>query len=336
MERKLASIQRIKELSPIEGADRIEVARVLGWHVVVQKGLYQVGELVVYCEVDSVMPDRPEFEFLGEKRRVRTIRLRGQVSQGICFPIEDVIDVSDLDLSSTYLEGYDVTELLGVTKYEPPIPACLAGEMYGAFPGFIPKTDETRVQTLEEMLEEFKGHEFTVTEKLDGSSMTAYYYDGHFGVCSRNIELVENEGNTLWSVARANDLEQILSREQSHLAIQGEVIGDGIQGNKYNLPKNVRRLYVYNVYDINEARYYSNLEVAEFCARYGLDMVPQLPVVKVGTVDELVAVSEGVSVLNENVQREGIVLRPSVEARFNGERVSMKVINPKFLLKFEE
>jgi len=138
--RKLASIQRIKNLEPIAGADAIEKATVLGWQLVVKKGEFAIGDLCVYCEIDSRLPDRPEFEFLKARgMRIRTVRLRGQISQGICFPL------SILPVYTDVQEDTDVTELLDITKYEPPIPAQLAGVAKGLFPSFIPKTDETRV-----------------------------------------------------------------------------------------------------------------------------------------------------------------------------------------------
>src|SRR6185503_10263785 len=101
-----------------------------------EKGEFQVGDLAVYCEIDSLLPDRPEFEFLKARGfRIRTIRLRGEISQGICFPL------SILPEGTEITEGADVTDALGVTKYEPPIPASLSGVMKGGFPSFIPKTD---------------------------------------------------------------------------------------------------------------------------------------------------------------------------------------------------
>lgn len=146
--RKLASIQKIKDVQPIQGADTIEVASVLGWKVVVKKGEFQVGNLMVYCEIDSILPEKPEFEFLRNKNfRIRTIRLRGQVSQGICFPL------SVLPTNFEIEEGKECTEVLEIIKYEPPIPASLSGIVKGTFPSFIPKTDETRVQVLQELLQ---------------------------------------------------------------------------------------------------------------------------------------------------------------------------------------
>ena len=120
--RKLASIQRIKALDPITGADAIERATVLGWQLVVKKGEFKVGELCVYCEVDCLMPDDPKFEFLKPRgMRIKTVRLRGQISQGICFPMSILPEGFDIQ------EDADCTFVLGIIKYEPPIPACLNG-----------------------------------------------------------------------------------------------------------------------------------------------------------------------------------------------------------------
>ncbi|MDP3434361.1 MAG: RNA ligase (ATP), partial [Bacteroidota bacterium] len=167
--RKLASVQKIKALEPIENADAIEKATVLGWQLVVKKGEFRVGDLAVYCEVDCLMPDKPVFEFLKPRgMRVRTIRLRGQVSQGICFPL------SILPADFEIVEDADCTEVLGIEKYEPPMPACLAGIAKGKFPSFIPKTDETRVQVLQHVLDKYKGTKCYVTEKVDGSSGTYF------------------------------------------------------------------------------------------------------------------------------------------------------------------
>ena len=120
--RKLVSIQEIKDIKPIENADKIEVVKVLGWNVVVKKDEFKIGDKIVYAEIDSLFPEKEEFEFLRDRHfRIRTIRLRGQVSQGICFPM-------DILPEGNYEIGDDVTKILGVTKYEPPIPACLSGQ----------------------------------------------------------------------------------------------------------------------------------------------------------------------------------------------------------------
>ena len=197
MERKLASIRRITDIQPIPNADAIEVVVVGGWKVVTKKGEFNVGDLCVYCEIDSFLPILPQYEFLrkssykklstGEEGfRLRTIKLRGQVSQGLVLPL------SVLPGGRELFEGMDVTEVLSITKYEPPIPASLAGKVKGLFPSFLHKTDEERVQNLANefgILHLFQPNKtYYVTEKLDGSSATFYFRNGEFGVCSRNLE----------------------------------------------------------------------------------------------------------------------------------------------------
>ncbi len=327
--RKLASIQKISKLESIEGADSIVKATVLGWQLVVKKGEFNIGDLCVYCEIDSVLPEKPEFDFLKpRKMRIRTIKLRGQISQGICFPLS--ILPSDVKIE----EGKDVTAILGITKYEPPIPASLEGVAKGRFPSFIPKTDEARVQVLQDILDKYKGETFFYTEKLDGSSATYYLYEDQFGVCSRNLELIETEENTLWKLAREQKIEEKLKSLNKNYAIQGEIIGESVQSNKYNLRG--QDIYFFNVYDIDEHRFLNFEESVFFFNNLDLKTVPVLETnyELSGNIEELVRLSVGKSVLND-IQREGIVLRPLKEIEDSSGRISFKAINPKFLLKYE-
>ncbi len=332
--RKLASIQCIKALEPIEGADAIEKATVLGWELVVKKGEFKTGDLVVYCEIDSILPDRPEYEFLKPRgMRIRTIRLRGQISQGICFPL------SVLPKDFVVEEGADCTEALGVVKYEPPIPAQLAGLVKGHFPSFIPKTDETRVQVLQDVLDKYQGEVCYIAEKLDGSSVTYFFRDGEFGVCSRNLELLEDSENTLWKVANDLNLPLKLQRLGKNIALQGELIGEGIQGNKLKIRGQTARFF--NVFDIDRFRYLGLEDFTTTLQELELDSVPILSTdfVLEQNIPALVALATVKSVLNPEAWAEGIVIRPLQEKRdaiMDGvlSRVSFKVINPEFLLKY--
>lgn len=352
--RKLASIQTINAVEVIPNADAIEKVRVLGWWVVVKKGEHRPGECVVYCEIDSLLPERPEFEFLragcfkpaqtdatGAEVlpagfRIKTVKLRGQVSQGICFPL------SILPPGAPTEEGADVTELLGVRKWEPPLPVGMGGKVKGGFPGFLPKTDEIRVQVLEPVLERHRGKTFYVTEKLDGTSFTAFLRQGAFGICSRNLWMDEaDETNILVRVARRLRLEEKMraarERHGFDLAVQAEVIGPGVQKNKYGLKEITLR--VFNVLNVDSYRLLDHPAMLALLNELELEGVPQLGTLVLNhTVDELVAFSEGVSVLNRSAQREGVVLRPLVEEHDEdvGGRLSFKVINPKFLLKYDE
>lgn len=349
--RKLASIQRILKVEPIENADNLEVVTVLGWKCAVKKQEFSAGDLVVYIEVDSILPDKPEFEFMRARGfRVKTIKLRGQISQGLVLPLSILPQVEheygtyDNGRFIKYTEDQDITDILGITKYEPEIPAQLAGTMRGNFPSFIPKTDETRVQSLQKLLNKYEGQQFYITEKLDGSSVTFYAYNGVFGVCSRNIDLLESEGNTFWKAARELEIEQKLRSLGGNIAIQGELIGEGIQGNKYGIKGHTVRFF--NAFDIDRYEYYSRTPFVYLINSLGLTTVPIVTdrFALVSSIDELVELSKGKSVLNPKVQREGIVLRPVVEtcdiaaghALGSNGRVSFKVINPQFLLKYNE
>jgi RNA ligase (TIGR02306 family) len=352
--RQLASIQTVNAVEPIQNADAIEKIRVLGWWVVVKKGDHKPGDKVVYCEIDSLLPERPEFEFLRASSfkpaqiepeggvvvpagfRIKTVKLRGQVSQGICFPLSILPPLAATD------EGADVTELLGIHKWEPPVPVGMRGRVKGGFPGFLPKTDETRVQVLESVLQHNRGKTFYVTEKLDGTSFTAFLRQGQFGICSRNLWMDEtDETNILVRVARSLSLEEKLragrQRVGFDIAIQAEVIGPAIQKNKYALAAVTLR--VFNVLNVDAYRLVDHATTLEILTELGLKPVPQLGTVVLNhTVDELVAFSEGMSVLNPKVQREGVVLRPLAEEHDEeiGGRLSFKAINPKFLLKYDE
>lgn len=344
MERKLASIQKVISLSPIENADNIEVCNVLGWHCVVKKGEVKPDDLVVYFEVDSILPKQPEFEFLAARNyRIKTIRLRKQISQGLVFPISEIKFV---DLSS-FKEDDDVTEILQVQKYELPeerLPgANLRGKVKGNFPSFLKKTDETRIQSIPKILEKYRGQKFFYTEKLDGSSATFYLRDNEFGVCSRNLDLKKDSEspeeihNAFWKAAIAHDIEghmRLLNRD--NISIQGELIGPGIQKNKYNLKEFDLRFY--NVWDIEAHAYIPTFQdFIDVIAKMELKTVPIMGDITLNhTVDELVEMSKGKSVLYD-VYREGFVFRPEKEQHDDKlGRLSFKVINPLFLLKFDE
>lgn len=354
MTRKLATIQKITELNPIKGADRIECAKVLGWHCVVQKGDFNVGDLVVYCEIDSVLPDKPEFEFLRDSKfRIRTRKFKGQISQGLILPMSilDNIEMKETEEGRTFIkENDDVTELLGITKYEPPIPANLSGEVKRQFPThLVPKTDEQRVQNLQPLLDRYVGEKCYITEKVDGCSCTIYYdiQNDDFGVCSRKLDLKENDNNSFWKCIKEMDIENKLKtycqdRCKSY-AIQGELVGNGIQSNKLKL--NGVRILFFNIFDISKYQY---LNFEEFKKAFKEMDLPTVPIINENytlhnDIDKLVVESIETSELNKEIQKEGIVVRPLEEKQdlfmsnnFGSGRVSFKVINPKYLLKYGE
>jgi len=330
--RKLATIRKIDGLFPIEGADSIERALIGGWSVVTRKGEYSVGDRVVYLEIDSWVPaklapflskGKEPREFEGIKgERLRTIKLRGQISQGLLLNLDQVIPETN-----SFVEGDDVSEFLGIIKWERPMNAQLAGMAKGNFPSFIPKTDQERVQNIVKEIANAREMRmrFEVTEKLEGSSMTVYLDHGVFGVCSRNLDLKETEGNSFWSTARANDIEAKMRAIDNDwdFAIQGELIGPGIQENIYKLSK--PEFHVFDVYDIMNGCYLDPERRRALIERMGLTHVPVLTTFMVPVID-LLALAEGKSVLNPTQEREGIVFKEC-----NGG-MSFKAISNKYLL----
>jgi len=327
--RKLATIRIIKELLPIEGADRIELAIVDSWKVVVGKGL-SIGGKIVYCEIDSFLPIKPEFEFLRkscyrkladgqEGFRLRTIKLKGQVSQGLCIPLKELPQIADKEI------GEDVSEILGITKYEPPIPAQLSGSVKGNFPSFLKKTDEERVQNLSKEYQEYlaSGLGFYATEKLDGSSATFYLKDEVFGVCSRNLELKEDLNNSFWKVAGDLNLVEKLKELPFNACLQGELIGEGIQGNPYKIKGQEVRFF--NLFNIDAYQTLPAGDLVVFCSQANLKTVPIFNITLPKTIDELLLMAEGKSQLSD-IEREGLVIR-SLDSK-----ISFKAISNKFLL----
>lgn len=323
--RHLATIQKIKDIAPIENADAIEVATVLGWRCVVKKGEFSVGDQIVYFEIDSILPPNDAYAFLEKYHwKIRTVKLRGQISQGLILS-------TDILPEGEYQEGDDVTEVLGVTKYEPV--SFKSGRTH-PFPSFIPKTDSERIQNLEWIFEEFP-IVFHAHEKLDGTSCTVYCKDGKVGVCSRNME-VEDDGVVYWAVAKKYGLDEALPKMGINIAVQMEIIGDGIQKNKYNLKE--KKAYVYDVYDIDTGRYL-DLPLASSIAKVlGLPWVPYVGDFDLTNhnVDSLLSVAEGKSALNPGSEREGLVFRPAMHIWHPKlDRVGFKAISNKFLLKYE-
>lgn len=342
-DRKLATIRRIDEIRSIPDADAIEAAVVGGWVVVVKRDEFKVGDLVVYLEIDSWVPTelapfltkgKEPREFNGVRgERLRTVKLRGQVSQGLLLPLTVLPHSLGFFYATDKTIGEDVSNWLGIQKWEAPVPAQLTGVVRGTFPGFIPKTDQERIQNLKAELVQWRDPKFSweVTEKLDGSSMTVYVRDEDAGVCSRNMELKLEDNNSFCTVTRRD---QIIERMREHglnnVAIQGELIGEGIQGNKYNIKG--QEFWVYDVYSIAESRYFTPVERRAVVEQLGLRHVPVVATSAMlieQSMDTILADAEGKSVLNPKSEREGIVFK------CNEFDVSFKAISNRWLIRNE-
>lgn len=367
--RQLATIKQIQDIRPIPGADAIEVAIVDGWEcVIAKKDNFQVGDLIIYIEIDSVMPQRPEFEFLASRKyRIRTIKLRKQVSQGL------VLSLSYLP-PGDYTIGQDVTEIMGVTKYDPqaaeemevlketvskeknPIIKWLMRFSWfremrktqtrsnKGFPTLVSKTDETRIENIPQLLKN-KGIVWDITEKIDGQSATyllrktrTWYgkQTREFIVCSRNWRLPKPDNSTYWTIAQnqkiQDQLEQLLTTfNWEWVAIQGEIFGPAVQGNKYGL--DALNFRVFNLITPLEGRLNSSEGkiVLEHCTN--LQWVPFLyqGIILPDTVEEIRGMLPKTSLISNKIPvPEGAVFR-SRDGKY-----SFKSVNPAFLLKFEE
>ena len=349
--RKLASIRKIADIRPIPDADAIEVAVVDGWKVVVKKGEYSVGDLAVYIEIDSWVPHelapflskgQEPREYNGVRgERLRTVKLRGQVSQGLLLQ-KTVLDgfgthyvnvdgnVPERWVTNDYkvaelIEGYDLTEFLNIQKWEAPISPQLAGQVRGVFPThLIPKTDQERIQNCFPEIEAKGEVTYEVTLKLDGTSCTIFRWEDELRVCSRNLELKvndENKDNTLVAMAL-----KVGHRIPNGVAVQGELMGPGIQGNREGFKEH--RFFVFDIYDIDNQFYIDSISRQVACNDYGMDMVPVIDprAAAPASVDAGLAMADGPSITHKI--REGLVWKCNKDPSF-----SFKTISNAFLLK---
>lgn len=368
--RKLASVQQIISLEPIEGKDKIELAHVLGWNVVVQKDEFKTGDLCIYIESDTLLPEKEEFEFLRKRCyskkyggfRIRVMKLGSIYSQGIIFPLSL--------LNKKVKVGEDVSELLGIKAYDPDelttpkskvkfwwfrrLLIRLGFKSFDkkaqSWPKFAIKSDETRLGAIPEILNYIVDKPLYVTEKLDGQSSLYFYYKGKFGVCSRNIWLVKNrkggyDNGQYFEMAEKYYLEEKLKKLKRNIGIQGEIVGPGIQGNKLQLKE--RDLYVYQIQDLDKSTFLCADEMRDICEELNLKEVPIIhygkyvkDILNENTVDNWTSFSICKSEINPDVEAEGIVVRTMEEYTVPNlmtvkNRLSFKVINPEFILKFD-
>lgn len=339
MKRQLVTIQEIKNIVPIEGADFIEVAEILGWKLVCKKGEFKVGDKCVYFEVDSFIPvGRPEFEFLrnssykksdifGEGFRIKTQKLRGVISQGLALPLSILPD-------GEYEVGTDVTELLGVQKWMVPEVEDGLGTIIGSFCPYTSKTDEIRIQTIPEIIKELYGKPYYISTKMDGTSVTMWCMNGEFHVCGRESEYADSENAAFWKVAHKLNVPEKVIESGLNIAIQGEVCGPKVQKNRLKLAE--LHWYVFTIVDLNTGKRYSLDELLAFCEKFGLEHVPIEERGESFEYTELNDLLERAKGQYPSGQaKEGIVIR-SVTNDYSDVLkgpLSFKVLNNNFLLK---
>lgn len=316
---KLASIEVISGLVPHPNADRLDLARVLGWQVVVRKGEFQVGDRAVFIPIDTLLPSAPWSEFLkdGDKPiRLKTVKLRGQHSQGLLLPLSVLPEHVRL-----WQDGADVGAELGVKKYEKEVSLALSGVSRGSFPQHLaPRTDEDNGLSNPDLVAEVLRYPVQATVKLDGSSCTIIVRDWKIDqVCSRNQSLVESDSNAFWAAAKR------VTPPFQNCVIQGELMGPGIQGNQLGLPEPT--LFVYQI-RMDNGRWVTDPVIFR---AMDLVSVQSVPAPTELTLPSFQALADSVTVVNtsgETIPAEGIVVRPiNGMSAGNGRPLGFKIIN---------
>lgn len=337
---KLAVVSRVLNIEPIEGADKIERATVLGWEIVIKKGQYKIGDQAVIIFPDSLIPKKYLDEnYEGdEKIRLKTIKMRGQYSAGLLLPISALRKYASLPDNVVFEDGDEVSVTLGIEKYVSPVGISLSGEGKASFPALlISKTDEPNCRTYPEAIEElyndprFENQEFVVTLKCDGSSGTFVFKDDSFKVCSRNLELKENASNVFWQIAKKYKLAESLSFGGAELAIQGEVCGPGIQGNKMKLDE--ISFFSFLMKDV-KTRHWKDWDYIKcFCMLHKIPVVEELARFNMKdfpSLEELQRMANSAKYDTGRSEAEGIVVRtvqPIRSAALHKEWWSLKVMN---------
>lgn len=338
--RYLSSLEVIENIQPIEGADNVELATILSQPVVVQKARgFQVGDKVVFVGTDAILPEAFEFEFLASQNyRVKTVRVRGQVSMGIVFKPEEITVLNTANL----VVGESLDSIIGIRKYEAPVfESCKLqmGKSEGSFPEHTPKTDEENIYKMKWIINELHGEEVVLNFKHDGTSASIFLdKDGDFGVCSRNNRLKSEGGGDYWNMAKKYDLEKKMRDLGMSITVQAEIIGPGIQRNKHALKE--KELRVHNIFDNNEGRHLDYDERLAVAEKLGLPVVPEhsrfVLDKDIHTVEWFINTATIPDLMNPENPCEGLVLRPVKEKRIGSrhERASVKILNPHFKAKF--
>jgi RNA ligase (TIGR02306 family) len=335
MQRSLVTIQKVKAVTLIENSDFLEKVQIMGWQCVAKKGEFKAGDLGVYFEVDSFLPLDTRYEFLrassfrdnkdnGVGFRIRTVKMRGELSQGLLLPVPLFPELAGL------AEGDDVTEKLGVKKWYIPEVSGAGGTIIGERPNGIPASDEIRIQSALELLDELHGKPYYITTKMDGTSGIVYYIDGKIGCCSRNKEIKDEPDALYWTPVYKYGLKEKLEKYGKNIVLTGEICVPGIQRNKLRL--NAYEWYVFDVKDWDAGSYFPYDQALEICASLG---VPAVPLEERGeafsyTLEDLLEKAKGK--YPSGLDKEGIVVRNALSPK----SVSFKALNNDALLKEKE
>lgn len=352
MSRKFATIRQISEIRAIPNAERVELACVDGWRAVIPKNTFTVNEQVLFIETDAALlcVNDQRFNFLrksclkqwkgngvlfGECLRVRTIKLAGQISQGLVLKLADFPEAAcsdDIDAALCIKHFDELAEEMSAKTGK-----IKQADAAGSFPSFVPKTDEERIQNIPEILTTHSDSLFEVTLKLDGSSMSvgyspSNYPDDPFFVCSRNLRLKRGD-NTFHKVAAYYDIESKLKQycdvSGEELCLQGELIGPGINGNRGK--QGEHSFNVFRVWSISDKKWLETDDWRWPCEKeFSIPTVPRIdcayrPLNRYTTIDALVEFAKTAKF--GELTGEGYVFKS-----YDGD-IHFKVINPLYLLE---
>ena len=345
-ETNIATVEKVGNLIPIPGKDKIELAVVNGWNCIVEKGQFQVGQLAVYLAIGCVPDlDDPNFAFLQQKGldRIKTMRLGGVVSQGLLCPLQWLTDRGVTDVH-TLQAGDNVAALMGATKYIPPEEAAQydtrSNKANDPYPSYVPKTDALRLQTdPERLLRDIADKDIVITRKEDGCSATYLFNQDKFSICGRNYvwRKVDKNSQSYFTMAAQLGLETKMRALGRSLAIQGELCGNNINHNRHKITQ--LKYSVFDVFDIDQQQYLSYDDMCAVCTTLGLTTVPLLyrgpatEAVPSLTVDAFLKMAESLE-YGPGLPAEGIVIN-SDPIGYLGRRTHFKLISNKYLLKYD-
>ena len=333
--RKLVSIRKIDDVQAISGADDVVKVRIGGWWCVTSKNYnLKPKDLCYFFEIDCLIPVEDRFSFLAKNcailetnvggsvykgYRLRTKSFRGVTSQGLVLPLSFAL--FEIKLS----EGDDLTSLFRVVKYERILTEGMGKDIVGDFPGYMPKTEEERIQNLIEYLDKYRGLMFYGSEKIDGCSSTFSRYENEFDVYQKTVQLRRLSNNPYWAIAKKYKLSEKIS---NNFAVQAEIVGPGIDN---ALELSELDAFVFSVFDIQKAQYLSLEDMLKFSSEIGMKTVPIIypEIILNHTCDQLLVMANRKSALNPKKSAEGLVFR----MKSTIEKVSFKVISNHYLEK---
>ena len=330
----IVDVTPVLEILPHDNADTLEILKIKGWYCISTKGVHKVGDSVVYFPVDTLLPIKLAehlnvWNYLSNKTeeygRIKTVKLRGEYSQGLVIAEQNIIDYIHTEYSNQKIaEGMaNIVEILELKKWDPPIKIQMRGNGRNQHPDFHRYTDIENYNNYPNVIQ--IGEEVIITEKLHGTNFRVANIDGEIHVGSHNVNLKEDPDNLYWKCYLASDIKNIL---YPGMMVYGEIYGLGVQKKThYGEPVPTIR-----VFDITQNGKYEDWDFVEtICHQNNIPLVPIL--YKGPWSEDLTELRNGNSTLADHI-REGVVVKTTIE-RYERKthRAIVKLISEKFALK---